>query len=230
MAKSRGKKRQPHQRPPKAKPKAKQAAGTEAGHERKQPRAERIEAQRQAERRRSQLIRVGVIVLVVALLAGLVAWQVLNRRSSQRAIAAMTEDTCRYDTETDPGRTGEHIANPTFRVNPPSGGVHTPAVARAGVYTAANTPPDGQLVHSLEHGYVVIWHQPDVSAEELAQLREIAEDNEDDILLVERANLPVPAAATAWQRRLLCDEVETDSLRLFVDAYVGKGPEKVPRG
>lgn len=44
-----------------------------------------------------------------------------------------------------------------------------------------------------------------------------------------RPSLEVPVAATAWHRRLLCGEVEPKTLRRFIDAYVNKGPERVPR-
>lgn len=227
MAKPKGKRRQPHQRPPKAKQRKSAAAGPK---ERKQPRAERIEAAQQASRRRSRILRAGIVMLVVAILGGLIVWQLAARRNTQRNIAAMTSGTCEYDTESDPGRAGEHIPNPRFSVNPPSGGVHTPAVARAGRYNGQSAPPEGQLVHSLEHGYVVLWHRPDLPEEELAVLEQLFENNDEDVLVVPRANMPVPVAATAWQRRLLCDEVERESLARFINEFVGKGPEKVPRG
>jgi hypothetical protein len=86
------------------------------------------------------------------------------------------------------------------------------------------------VVHSLEHGYVAIWYRPDLAAADLAALRQIAEDRPEDVLLLPRATLPVPVAATAWHRRLLCSRSEPASIRRFADAYIGKGPEKVPRG
>lgn len=39
--------------------------------------------------------------------------------------------------------------------------------------------------------------------------------------------MPVPVAATAWKRRLLCQAVEPDALTAFIDAYVNEGPEKI---
>ncbi|MBW3537798.1 MAG: DUF3105 domain-containing protein [Actinobacteria bacterium] len=227
MAKSRKKRRQPHQRPPKAK---QRESAADRPKERKQPRAERIAAAQQASRRRSRLLRAGVVMLVVAILGALVVWQVASRRATQRNIAAMTAGTCEYDTESDPGRAGEHVSNPSFSVNPPSGGVHTPAVASAGRYNEQNAPPDGQAVHSLEHGYVVLWYRPDLPEDQVAVLEQLFENNDEDVLVVPRANMPVPVAATAWQRRLLCDEVERESLARFISEFVGKGPEKVPRG
>lgn len=227
MAKKKGKRRQPHQRPPKAK---QRKSAPDRPQERKQPRAERIEAAQQASRRRSRLLRAGIVMLVVAILGALVVWQIASRRATQRNIGAMTSGTCEYDTESDPGRVGEHVPNPTYSVNPPSGGAHTPEVASAGRYTEANAPPDGQLVHSLEHGYVVLWYRPDLPEDQVAVLEQLLENNDDDVLVVPRANMPVPVAATAWQRRLVCDEAERESLTRFINEFVGKGPEKVPRG
>jgi hypothetical protein len=98
------------------------------------------------------------------------------------------------------------------------------------VYEVGDAPPDGQLVHSLEHGYVVAWHQPDLDSAQQQQLQELQEANPDDVLVVEREGLQVPVAATAWGRRLLCQEVEPAALSRFVEEYVGKGPEDVERG
>src|SRR5574337_1184611 len=43
-----------------------------------------------------------------------------------------------------------------YNSNPPTSGPHYATPAEAGFYDAA--PPDEQLVHDLEHGYVIIWY------------------------------------------------------------------------
>ena len=53
---------------------------------------------------------------------------------------------------------------------------------------------------------------------------------EGDVIVAERTSLPVPVAATAWESRLLCQQVEPAVLDRFVEARVGDGPEDVPRG
>jgi Protein of unknown function (DUF3105) len=61
-------------------------------------------------------------------------------------------------------------------------------------------------------------------------LRNVAGRFDDDVLVVPRASMPTPVAATAWHRRLLCPAFEQSAFDLFVRTYRDKGPEKVPEG
>ena len=90
-------------------------------------------------------------------------------------------------------------------------------------------PVDGLLVHSLEHGYVVLWHQPSLPASQLQQLVDLQKTSGTDVIVVERASMSTPVAATAWGQRLLCGQVEPDALKRFVTERVGNGPEDVAR-
>jgi hypothetical protein len=222
-----------HRSEPKSKPKTK-TKGDQANRPRRREgrptQAERLEALRRARRRRSQLVRFSVAAVAVIVIGGVVAWQVASRRQAQRTIAAMTMGACDYDTRSDPGRVNEHADAVSFKVNPPAGGVHEPSPARAGSYSEEASPPDGQVVHSLEHGYIAISYDPQLAPRDVAALKDIAAAHDEDVLLLPRNDLAVPVAATAWHRRLLCSEVEPASIRKFVQAYVGNGPENVERG
>ena len=227
MAKQRANRGRPAAKKAAAKPKKAKRADAEAP--RRPTRNERLEAQRRAKRRRSQMMRLAAIVAAAAVVVGIVAWQVTSRRNAAQTIAAMTGGACEYDTETDPGRVNEHTSAPSFTVNPPAGGVHSASAARAGTYTAESAPEDGMVVHALEHGFIAISYRPDLDAARLADLEQIADDFDEDVLLLPRPTLDVPVAATAWHRRLLCGEPEPASVRRFVEAYRGDGPENVPR-
>lgn len=212
---------------------ARAAAGTTTSRPatvRERPRqptqAERFEAQRRARRRRA--LRTRFIVGAVAVLAagGLLFNWASDRRQSQRLISSLEAGSCDFDRDTDPGR--DHIASPTFRVDPPSGGDHLAAPASAGTYQVGNVPGDGNLVHSLEHGFVILWHRPDVADAQLDQLLGVAEPYERDVLVVPRASLPTAVAATAWHKRLQCPSLEPDVLSRFVEEFRNDGPEDVP--
>src|SRR5258708_5258310 len=60
----------------------------------------------------------------------------------------------------------------TYNSNPPAGGNHYATPAHAGFY---ETPPaDGYLVHSLEHGAVILWYNPKLlTTDEISKLKEI---------------------------------------------------------
>jgi hypothetical protein len=115
-----------------------------------------------------------------------------------------------------------------YQVDPPSGGDHLAAPASAGSYRVGNVPADGNLVHSLEHGFVILWHRPDLADAQLDQMLDVAEPYARDVLVVPRASLPTPVAATAWHKRLQCPSLELDVLRRFVDEFRNDGPENVP--
>ena len=191
-------------------------------------RAERLAAAQQARRRRKLRNRALVAGVVLVVVGAIVAVVMNNRRASEEAISRLEAGSCEFDRRSDrddgPGR--NHVPNPTYSVNPPAGGNHDPQAASAGDFSAGNVPPDGQIVHAMEHGYVVLWYKPDLPAEGQAQLRDVFARHAGDVLLVARPSLPTPVAATAWERRLLCGEVEPAALDLFVSTFRDQGPEK----
>lgn len=58
---------------------------------------------------------------------------------------------------------------------PPASGPHNEVPLGAGVYSSA--PSMGRVIHSLEHGGVVVWYSPDAGGEELDDLRAFYEDH-----------------------------------------------------
>lgn len=120
------------------------------------------------------------------------------------------------------------LDNPHYTVDPPSGGDHLNGAVGPGVYAGANVAPDGHLMHSLEHGYVIIWIRPDLPAPDLQAVKKVFDDHRRDVLVVARASLTDPVAATAWGHRLLCPTVPSAALDTFVLTFANKGPEAVP--
>ena len=136
-----------------------------------------------------------------------------------------TAGSCTFDRETDPGN--RHIGNPRYKVNPPAGGEHLPLTAPPARYTAERSPADGNLVHSMEHGYIVLWHTPDLTASDEAAIQSVFDRFRRDTMTVPRRPLPGKVVATAWHARLICQEVETEPLATFIATFVNQGPEKV---
>lgn len=235
---SRKKKRPPAKRPaaapaakaagPATPPRPAKAAPAKEGGAppRKPTQAERFEAARRARKRKATLVRAGVVgtvLVVVGLVAALVA---ADRRSANAERERLTAGSCEYDTEHDPLTANVHTPPARYEVDPPAGGDHDPGAAPARIFQEGDTlPPDAQLVHSLEHGLVVLWYRPGLTEDELAGVRAVFDDNPDDVVVVPRASLDVKVAATSWERRLRCTEVEQATLSEFVDLYVDKSPE-----
>lgn len=118
--------------------------------------AQRLDHVRRSRRRRRQawqFVVVGVTVMAIAVGVG---WKFRSGRAEQQAIAAMTDGGCRFDRRSDPGRVNEHAQGATFRVDPPSGGVHDSRPAAPRVYPEGSAPPDAQVVHALEHGDIAL--------------------------------------------------------------------------
>jgi Protein of unknown function (DUF3105) len=139
-------------------------------------------------------------------------------------------------------RSRQHTNDLSQRVNydsnPPMSGRHYQIPAEDGAYGEA--PQDEQLVHTLEHGRVIIWFKPSLSEEQRAGLKKLFDEDSYQLLLVPRADMPYQVAASAWNRdpvpngtgRLLACERMTpevyDALRAFRDEHRSNGPEPVP--
>jgi Protein of unknown function (DUF3105) len=126
----------------------------------------------------------------------------------------------------------------TYKTNPPTTGRHYQVPAEDGIY--GDAPPDEALVHGLEHGRVIFWVKPSLPEEQREEIRALVDDDEYQMFLVPRRNMPHAVAATAWNgepqpngtgRMLLCNEVNDktfDALAAFRDEHRSQGPEPIP--
>jgi hypothetical protein len=125
----------------------------------------------------------------------------------------------------------EHVETQVdYDSNPPTSGPHFPVPAEDGVYTKA--PPKEGLVHSLEHGRIVIQFQRDLDEAAKGGLQSLFdEDSQHVILTPNTTDMPYEVAATAWGHLVGCPRMNDrvyDALRAFTARYRDKGPEDVP--
>ena len=130
-----------------------------------------------------------------------------------------------------------HIAegSPTvYCTEPPSSGNHYPVWANYVTYT--KPVADGYLVHSLEHGAIVIRYQcasscPTVAADLQAVIDAHPLDPMCDgtiksrLILVPDPNLNVPVAASAWTWTYRATCVDAPSLTAFINAHYAQATE-----
>jgi uncharacterized protein DUF3105 len=222
-------------------------------------REEREQAAREAERRRrligygagGALVAAAVVVLVVLLVSGggsdkhTASKDVLPDGGKVPAekltdlTAAAKAAGCKL--ESFPAKSRAHLTNPDekakYSSNPPTSGQHFNVPAEDGAWDQA--PPDTALVHTLEHGRVIIWFKPSLPASERANLKKFFDDDQYHMLIVPRRNMPYDVAASAWSadpqplgtgRLLGCPRYTDkvfDALRAFREEHRDNGPEVV---
>jgi hypothetical protein len=117
---------------------------------------------------------------------------------------------------------------------PPCTGTHFSTWADYGVYDAS--VPWGFLVHSMEHGGVVLAYGCAATdcPQVVAEMEAIAAAQEDSlcsgpnpnrIVVVPDPTLPVPVAAAAWGHVYRATCLDPPSLHAFVDAHYAAAPE-----
>ncbi|HSL10238.1 MAG TPA: DUF3105 domain-containing protein [Actinomycetota bacterium] len=167
-----------------------------------QARLEREEIQqRMARRQRTRTI--GTALVVVAIVAGAVAFFAFSgddgpsgdlagptqllARAEQAAEAAACDDVqtvAPYDGANDQTHVGD-AAFPTmpdlstYPSTPPASGPHETTTLPSGVYDSP--PPMGPLIHSLEHGGSVVWYDPAAPQAEIDRIVEFYEQDTDDV-------------------------------------------------
>ena len=125
-----------------------------------------------------------------------------------------------------------------YNTNPPTTGRHYLDPGPDGAFGEA--PPDEVVVHKLEHGRVIVWFKPGISEAQRADLKALFDEDQYQMVLVPRRDMPYTVAASAWNRDpvpggtgrlLLCDDMGPktfDAIRTFRDEHRSNGPEPVP--
>jgi hypothetical protein len=111
--------------------------------------------------------------------------------------------------------------------DPPVGQPIAADAARPNFYKPGKSvPADDALGRAMSRGFVVLWYQPSLPAEDVAKLTKLSDDFGRALIVVPRAKVEGKVAVTAWHRRLRCAGIDEGALRLFVDSYTDRGPEK----
>lgn len=114
----------------------------------------------------------------------------------------------------------DHVEGPLeYDRVPPLGGEHNPRWLACDVYD--EPVPDEVAVHSLEHGAVWFAHDPDLPQEQRAQLAELAQRNEEYVLVSPMEGLDAPVVAVAWGVSLAVDSTQDERLGAFLTRYAG---------
>ncbi len=120
----------------------------------------------------------------------------------------------------------------TYQNYPPSSGTHYDATAPYGF--SAVELPEGQIVHSMEHGSVVLYYKPDVAQSVKDDLKKAYDQlpagkyGKVKMVIAPYANMKTPLALAAWTRLLPMTEYNYQTVFTFYKALVDKGPEDVP--
>jgi hypothetical protein len=141
--------------------------------------------QQRSEKRRSRMIIAAFVVVALAIIA-VPAWQVFKQEQAAAGdlgtigVAADKADCSDVTTKSAVGandhrQEGEQIAYPD---SPPAFGPHYPSPAPFArkYYSAADRPGLSYLVHTLEHGYNILWYDKTVAdnADQLGAVKAIA--------------------------------------------------------
>jgi hypothetical protein len=108
-----------------------------------------------------------------------------------------------------------------YTESPPVGGLHDPAWQTCGFYDAPVRSENA--VHSLEHGAVWITYRPDLPADQIDQLRQLA--GTDTFLLISPYDdQESPIIATAWNNQLEIESTSDPRLGEFISIFL-QGPQ-----
>ena len=186
-----------------------------------------------ARRRGLQRWEIAVIVVaaVAAAWAGWSSWR--GDRAEDRFLELAAGGAASLSNiQTIPDAGGGHLElgqSVSYGTRFPTSGVHDRVWVNPGVYDETR-PPTG-LVHSLEHGMVVIYYdRPDAAVmETLRSWAALYAGPWSGIVVAPAPGIGDMIMMTSWNRTLRLQPFEPAVAAAFVDRYRGRGPEQPVR-
>ncbi|MCC7163107.1 MAG: DUF3105 domain-containing protein [Anaerolineae bacterium] len=181
---------------------------------------QRADQEARAKRQKYLLIGGGVVAALLVV-AGFVVPTLMPRAPTSTGAAACGN----LLTLEDEGR--GHLAPgdpvPVYKSNPPTSGTHNPTWYPAGIYD--NNTDVTQLIHSLEHGYIILYYNG-ISQEEINSLVNIQRSDSFKMIVAPYPNMEQKVALVAWAHMQNCDGVNEAVIRSFVAQFRNHGPEQ----
>lgn len=106
---------------------------------------------------------------------------------------------------------------------PPVGGPHNAVWQNCGYYSLPVNNVNG--VHALEHGAVWVTYDPNLSADQIQQLKDLTKQTY--VLVSPYPNLPGTLVASVWGKQLVLDSFDIDKVKTFISEYK-QNPDNTP--
>lgn len=215
---------------------AREAADSEGGMPASRRAERKEEARRERERRIKQarrrqrnrkLIRWGILLLVVAIIAAIV-WFAGRDEAQQKAEALRASErlSCTEVEEQEGTLPNEHQEPYAAGEGgvPAIGGNHTGGALNPEPKVYTQQPPEQTAIHNLEHGYAIVYYAADgenaLDDGIVAALEELV-NGESEVLMSPYEGLAEPLYFVAWGARQSCDPPEDADPADAVDVAEG---------
>lgn len=167
---------------------------------------------------------IGVVIITIFILSGGIWFLSIQGAKEQTKLSKSLIG------ETIASQGANHVPEGTkeeYNTNPPTSGPHYANSQPAGIYD--KPVPDGNLIHSMEHGAVILWYKSDIPASDSAKLKSVFTNVPvSKKIMVPRDSLDVPIALTSWGRLLKLQTIDEDQIKTFMETNEDRGPEKAP--
>jgi len=170
------------------------------------------------------------IAAAVIFASGLIYWSVVAGQKAEddavveQALLAQQENI---------GEVVEVLESPHVQVgsereynsNPPTSGPHYARPAQWGVYS--QEVPEGQIVHSLEHGGIWISYRSDIDEASKKILESIARQNAGSVIVSPREANDTLISVASWGRIANMDVVDEIAIKAYIQFNKNNSPEKL---
>lgn len=217
--------------------------------ERKEEARKEREARIRRARRRvllRRLTRLGIVIVLAGLIAGFIYWRGGENRRLNEAAAAAAERLGCTDVQDFQGEGQQHLAPgdppPDYGTTPGTSGNHaaSPVTGIQVLDSPVDPVLETQLVHNLEHGYVIAYYRQDgeqaLSQNVVNALVDLARD-ENKVMLAPYPDLPDGQSLVfaAWTHLQTCPNVTDgngvmDVAKAFMNRFRGGGDAPEPQG
>jgi hypothetical protein len=165
---------------------------------------------------------IGLLTLVI-IVGGVWLSSKEGEKTSQKLSKPMMGEKMMDEGAIHVARNETHLA---YSSNPPTSGPHWAGVAGPGI---KDKPVADELVlHSMEHGAVVVWYRSDLSQEDVDKIKEAFNSASGKKIMLPRASLDVPVALTSWGYLLKLEIIDGGVIKEFIETNNDRAPEKAP--
>lgn len=116
--------------------------------------------------------------------------------------------------------------HPAYNSNPPTSGWHWVDVAGPGIKD--EPVADELILHSMEHGAVVVWYKDDLSQNNVDKIKKAFYNSSGKKIMLARRDLDVPVALTSWGYLLKLQTIDETKIKEFIETNNDRAPEKEP--